>query len=265
MPLKQLPSLLGPLLILAGLAASAGAHADALSELRTRLGAMNGNEPLKATVQFENWSRSGDYSKPHVIEGRISASVTQTATGLQVLWDRELLQQATLEARRHNVDPEQDTPTRDALKALSAYDLQHYFNGADRLLNLLEDATLAGEQTDMLDGKPARVLLLSSKPPLSEHDRKYVKDIEAGGKLWLDADGYPLALEDHYTVQGSIMMVIRFTGSQRDEYRYARIGNHLVTTRHVSEDTHTGGGEDGQSRQTTTLQFALPDVVARTP
>lgn len=249
-----------PVLLVATLAAMPAAHADALSDLRARLQKMTGSDDLKATVQFENWDRDDDDDKPRIVDGKISAQVEQTANGLKIEWDHDVLQQATQEVRKHKVDPEKPTPTREALSALTPYDLQQYFDSADRLLNILQTATLTGDKADTLDGKPVRLLSYTSKPALSVHDRKYIKSIEAGGKLWLDAAGYPVALEDGYTVHGSVMMVISFSGIERDEYHYARIGNRLVTTQHVAENTHSGAGDHGQTRETTTLQFVMPEV-----
>lgn len=241
------------------------ASADALSELKARLSAMSGHDRLKASVEFENWNRTGDDKKPRIVDGKVSAVVEQTGTGLKIQWSNALLQQASLETRQNKSDPEQETPTRDALSALNAYDLQQYFESSERLLNVLENASLSSEQSETLDGKPSHVLNYTTRPALSEHDRKYVKQIEAGGKLWLDADGYPLALDDHYTVHGSAFVVISFSSTQHDEYRYARIGNHLVTTRHVSENQGSGGGEQGESRQVTSLQFSVPEVATGSP
>ena len=239
------------------------AHADALDDLRVRLAALNGTDSLKATVDFENWNKDGDDKAPHIRDGKVTATVEESGGGLKIQWDREVLQQAELEAHQHKVDPEKDTPTRDAISALSAYDLQRCLDSSEDLLNVLDEATLTGEKDDTIDGRRAHLLLFKPRPRLSEHDRKYVKDIDASGNLWLDADGYPIAMEKEYKLHGSVMMVIRFESSDRDEYRYLRVGNRLVTTRHLNEGSGSGGGEYGQTRQITTVHYDLPPVTAR--
>jgi hypothetical protein len=243
---------------------ASSAQADPLGDLRNHLRQLNGAEPLKAQLEFENHRRDGDDKNPKISDGKVAAVAEESASGLSLQWGQALLQQAAEEIRIHRNDPEQPTPTRDAMNDLSAYDVQRYFNGAQDLLFSLNDATLLDERSDTLDGKPAHLLDFALKPSVSEHDRKYLKHLDVTCKVWLDADGVPLAMEQHYKASGSVMLVIGFETEDRDEFRYAHIGNRLVATRRVHENNSSGGGEHGQSRQVTTLHYEAGEALART-
>ena len=229
--------------------------ATGLDTLRTQLQKPGAAEVLKASVELQTWTRRGDEKKPVITEGQATAWVESGPQGLRLFWGRDVLAQARQEARLRSEDPEKTTPTRDSIAAMNILSLQNYFEPSGKLLQDLDKATLVEERPDTLDGKPCRLLALKLDPKMNARDRKYVKEVEATAKLWLDADGLPLAAEFRTHVRGTIMLVVSFVADERDEYRFGRTGGHLVTVRHLHENTSSGAGEHGQTRQVATLAF----------
>lgn len=229
--------------------------ANGLDALRASLRRPAAEGPLKASVDFQNWSSRGDAKKPVVSQGKAVAWAEDGPKGLKLFWSRDQLRQAQTETRLQTEDPERTTPTRDAMAGLTALALQDYFDAAPRLLEDLEQATLLEERPDALDGRPCRLLVLKLDPKLSERNRKYVKELDAGAKVWVDAEGSPLAMDLRVKVKGKALLVITFASDQHDEYRFAQVGGHLVTLRHLSENTSSGAGESGSSRKVATLAF----------
>jgi len=242
-----------PLLSLIFLATMLPLQADTLGDLKTRLRALDGAEPIKAQVEHRTWNRNGDAKKPVITQGSATALAEEGPQGLRLQWSREQLQQALKETRARAADPEKTTPTRDAMTTLDAVSLQDYFSAGPKLLLELEQAKLVEERADALDGQPVRLLSFKVEPRLSADQKKYVKELEATARLWLGSDGLPLRAEQHLKVRGRAMMVISFQSEEHDDYRFTRVGNRLVTLRHEHEGSGSGGGENGQSKRITTL------------
>ena len=229
--------------------------ASGLDALRASLRKPVPTEALKASVDFQNWSRRGDEKKPVISQGKAVAWVEEGPQGMKVFWSRDQLQQALKESRLQGEDPERTTPTRDAMAGLGTLALQEYFDPAPKLLEDLDEATLVEERADTLDGRPCRLLVLKLDPKLPERTRKYVKELDAGIKVWVDAESTPLAMDLHVKVRGKALLVISFATDQHDEYRYAQVAGHLVVVHHLSENTSSGAGESGQTRKVATLAF----------
>lgn len=242
-------------LICLSLAAMAPLRADGLADLRTQLNKLKGSEPLKASVDRQIWNRSGDDKKPVVTQGKATAWVEESPQGLKVFWSREQIQQATQEARARDLDPEKTTPTRDAMSSVDTPGLEEYFNSADKLLQDLNQAKLVEEHATTLDGKTVRQLSFTLEPRISQQERKYIKELEATAKIWIDAEGTPVAAEQHIKLKGRAFVVISFKSEQKDEFRFTRIGNRLVTLHHQHENSGSGGGESSQGTRTTTLKY----------
>lgn len=230
--------------------------ANGLDALRTRLRGAPAADPIKASVSFENWSSQGDAKKPVLSQGRVNAWVECGPQGLRLFWGRDLLRRARQEAQALNENPELPTPTRDAMRGLEALGLQDCFEPAPHLLQDLDRAQLLEERADTLDGVACRLLRLKLEPRLPERTRKYVKELDATAKVWVDAEGWPLAAETQFKVRGKALLVVSFSSDEKDEYRFARVGGRLVTVRHASENSSSGAGESARSRKVTVLSYS---------
>ncbi len=223
-------------------------QADTLSDLKGTLAKLNGQEPVKANVVYQFWSQQGDEKKPVITEGKANSTVEDGPQGLKISWSHGLIQAATQEARAKAQDPEKKTPTRRAIEGLKAVEVADYLNGSEELLRKLEQATVIDEKADTWQGKPARLLSLKLTPKLAADQKKYVKELEASAKVWIGADGVPLAVETKVHVKGRALLVITFEQNEKHEYHFARSGNRLVVVHHVNEENGSGGGEKGQTK-----------------
>jgi len=231
------------------------AQADALSDLKGTLSRLNGQEPVKATVVYQFWSQQGDDKKPIITEGKATSTVEDGPQGLKISWSRGLLQTAAQEVRAKAQDPEKKTPTRRAIEGLKAMEVAEYLNGSEELLRTLEQAQVLEDKPDTWQGKPARLLTLKLVPRLGQQEKKYVKEMEATAKVWIGADGVPLAAQSQVHVKGRALLVISFEQNQKQEYHFARAGNRLVVIQHVDESRGSGGGEKGQTKTVVNLSL----------
>jgi hypothetical protein len=230
-------------------------QADALSELKETLLRLNGQEPVKASVEYAYWSRQGDEKAPVVTEGKASAFIEDGPQGLKMAWSRALLQAAQQEAKVLAMDPEKRGMTRRAIEGLKALEVNEYLNAAEDLLRTLEQGQLVDEKAEPWQGKTARRLHFKLTPRLSKQDKKYVKDLDATATIWVGADGLPLAAETQTRMKGRALLVISFDQQRKEAFQFTRVGNRLVVVLHTQESSGSGGGERGQSRTTTTLRL----------
>jgi len=229
--------------------------ADTLSDLKGTLARLNGQEALKASVEYQFWSRQGDEKKPVITEGKATTLVEEGPQGLKLSWSRGLIQAAAQEAKAKVLDPEKTTPTRRAIEGLKAVEMSDYLNGAEELLRTLEQSQLVEEKAEAWQGKPARLLLFKFTPRLGQQQRKYIKELDATAKVWVGADGLPLAAENQVHMKGRAYLVISFEQQQKEEFRFARAGNRLLVVHHVQESSGSGGGEKGQSKTVMNLSL----------
>lgn len=237
------------------LLACALAQADTLGDLKSALAKLNGQDPVKANITYQFWSKQGDDKKPVISEGKATSQAEDGPQGLKLTWSRNLIQTAAQEARAKVQDPEKKTPTRRAIEGLKAVAVSEYLNGSDELIRTLDQAQLIDEKTETWQGKPARLLNLKLTPRMGEQEKKYVKELEATAKLWVGADGLPLAIQSSVRVKGRALLVITFEQSQKEEYHFARSGNRLIVVQHVSETSGSGGGEKGQTKAVVNLSL----------
>jgi hypothetical protein len=243
------------LALLASLALGAGPPGDPLADLQAALARLTARTPVAArfTVRYENVS--GEGKEALRVKGEVGGDVADGPAGLELRWGAALLQQARDEERRHAADAEVTTPIRDGLVQVQAIELASRLDAAATLRDQLAGATLVEEREDQLDGAPVRLLVLKIAPALSARDRRYLKKLEAVGKLWLGADGVPLAAEADVHGKGRIFLIITFETVIRQSWRFARVGDRLVAVRHEEERHWEGAGDRGERRSSTVLEL----------
>ncbi|MFI5355301.1 MAG: hypothetical protein ACHQX0_06785, partial [Desulfobaccales bacterium] len=139
------------------------------------------------------------------------------------------------------------------IEGLKAVEVSGYVNGAQELLSTLEQGQVVAERSETWQGKPAKMLCFKLTPKLSKQDQKYVKELDATAKVWIGADGLPLAAETQVRMKGRALLVISFEQKQQEAFSFARMGNRLVVMHHTKESSGAGGGEKGQTKTVVTL------------
>lgn len=241
--------------LLALLLAGSLLRADTLSDLKGTLLRLNGQDPVKASVDYQFWSKQGDDKNPIITEGKATTFVEDGPQSLKMSWNRALIETAVQEAKAQAKDPEKRASTRRAIEGLKAVEVSDYLSGAEELLRTLEQGQLVEEKTETWQGKPAKLLQFKLTPKLSKQDQKYVKEFEASAKVWIGADGLPLAAETQTRMKGRALLVISFEQQRKESFQFARVGNRLVVVHHTQESSGSGGGERGQSKTVVTLHL----------
>ncbi len=229
-------------------------HADALSSLKETLQRLPATAPVAASVDYAFTDSTGDEKKPVTTEGHAVATVALGAEGLRIVWSPGQLAAAARELAAAAGRTDHPAPTRQAMARLDATALHDYLDAGNELLRRLETAKLVGEGDNRWRDRPAHLLTLELQPNLGEEDRKVIKEIVAATKVWLDADGLPLAIESTLQLKGRVMVVVGFDHAEKEQFTFARAADRLVVTSHVRETADNGGGQHARGKSTTTLQ-----------
>ncbi len=238
------------LIVLLSLALPLPAHG--LDDLRAALQKVQGSEPVKAALEHSFWRQTMDDKKPTVSQGKVTAQLEDGPQGFRVTWGRPILQQAFKEMAAQEREPEKTTPTRTALRNMDPLETAESLNHAEALLRDLAQAQVQEERAEAWQGRPAKLLVLKLTPKIPESQKKYLKELKADAKVWVGADGLPLAFSSSVAYKGS-RMFISFEGGNTQERQFTRVGNRLVVTRATSEEHNAGFGASSQTKKTTTL------------
>jgi hypothetical protein len=253
MTMKNPTAALAFALFLAG--AAGAAHADGLSDLRGALARLQGQAPLKASVQGKDWRRTGDGKDAKETQGQASLVLEDGPRGLQPLYSHELLARTDAEARAAIKDKSASKPLSQALSQLEFGELHALSSAAPVLLREIEDAQFKGESPDTWAGRPARKLTFEgSVDSLSESNRKYVRDFKLQLSVWIAADGTPLASQRHFDVSGRAFVVVSFEQHSDEQRSYAVVGDRLVATSDDEKGSAKGAGEAQEYRTERSLQ-----------
>lgn len=229
-------------------------HADTFSDLKAQLVRLNGGDAVKATFEVQYWQQVLEDKKPTVTQGRATAQVEDGPQGVRIGWSRGLLQQAQAEAKAQAKDPEKTVGTRAAMGTLGPLGVSETLNYAEALLREFErgQVQVQAERQETWNGKPAKLLVLKMEPRIPANQKKYMKELKVDAKLWVGADGLPLAYATDVKFKGS-RFFISFEGGNRDEIQFARAGNRLVAAQLTSENQNSGLGQQTQRKNTNTV------------
>jgi hypothetical protein len=233
-------------------------RADTLSDLKTALAALDDRGTFKARVEVGSVQHYDEAAKDDPAALTVAALVEDGPQGLTIIWDRTLLQAAATEVDAKGKDANKSTPTRSSMDDLKPSALSEYLNARSRVLRLLDQAQLTAEKEVVWEGQPTRLLTFKWNPPLSDRDKKVIKEVEGTVRLWLGADGLPAAVETKAHAKGRALLIISFETTETEEIRFAKTGGRLVMTRYGHETQSSGGGQSGVKKSFVTLQPLTP-------
>jgi hypothetical protein len=226
--------------------------ANGLDDLRAVLAKLRAPEPVKVSLEHSFWKQIIDNKKPVISQGRVAAQVEENSLGLRIIWARPTLQQAARELDLQELEPDRATPTRTALKNVDALEVGESLNHAEALLRDLTQAQVQEEKVETWQGRPVKVLVLKLLPKIPDAQRKYMKEVKVEGKVWIGADGFPLAYSSLVAYTGS-RLLISFEGGNAQDLQFAKVGNRLLVTKATSEEHNAGFGASTQTKKTMTL------------
>ncbi len=230
------------------LLASAALRADALADLRAKLSALKPAGAFAARIEIRSTGSNDDEGTASRNEKSASIDALQDAAGIHLAWSAAQIEMA----RRENAEQQRhpDAPKSGGLAELSATSAAALLDAAPGLLLRLEGATLVDSHAENYQGKPATLIVVTPRNTLSEKDRKRIKKYETSMKIWLDAQGWPLAAESKVHLKAS-MYLISFTADHSATESFAHTADRLYFIARTEENSGAGLGQKGGDRVVT--------------
>jgi hypothetical protein len=230
-------------LLLAVLVLPVLARADAVSDLRATLSRLQPAQPLAATVKVNSTVKSDEHK---TTQAQLQVSVASGRDGLTMGFSPELLQRAAREAAINAKNKDAPTPIQDLLGKLSPVSAQPMVDFAPVLLRQIDGATLASQSDELHDGKPAHLLVFDVPLPESAGKEMTVKHYSGQIKVWVGADGAPLAVRNTMQLKGRKWLIsVEFCDTTA--YAMKVVGTRLVVVSRHDEENHSVFGKAGSS------------------
>jgi hypothetical protein len=242
-----------PALLLAAALAAGGARANPVEELRNRLAGFSSSEQIAMRADVRSNGRSGEGKEQKPRQTQAVVLIEDGPLGLKLGWTSKQVQAAREEGRLRAVNAEAETPNLDALTAIDARQAAQLLDYASALHQQLTGAELLEDKQDTWQGRPARLLRIKPALALGKDEKKAIKSIESEMRVWLDADGVPLAVERKYRLKGS-RFLISFEAGESSSVTLGRVKSRLVATSSSRESEGSGMGYSSQERTVITLQ-----------
>lgn len=203
------------------------AHAGTVDDLRASLSKMHADQPIEATLTVRSKATSGDKDKPKTTSTQASFSLHAEGGALQVAYPADLLARVDRESATHAKNPDASEPLQTLLGNMGPLRVRSLVDVAPSLLHRLEGATLESQSDATYGGKPVRLLVFKVPPRVASSDRDDIDHYDGQLKIWMGADGVPVAMSEARNYKGS-KFFIHFSFGSSVTMSLHRVGHRLV-------------------------------------
>ncbi len=237
------------------LASALSLHADALSDLKSSLSRFPGRSPIQVQLRYQTNREASRHGAPAISNAQVTVDVIEDLQSLKMIWDAKDARRVNEEARAHDHDSKSATPLREAMKDLDPGRLSHLVNQSGILEGLLEDSKFVSESSVAYEGKPARLLTFTFAQRLPSSVRSRLIRSDASLKIWVNAEGLPIASESVSTYSGRRGRIFgNYSGGSKMRTHYAAVQDRLLAVDRSTEETQTDDGESVSARKEIRLQ-----------
>lgn len=223
--------------------------ADGLDDLKSALSRLKNNSDINAEYEYRYTNVNDDDEDERSESGDVVMLVDSNTSGLQLTYSSDIMQALKYETALQTEDEDADTPTRNALRDISAVRISGLLNAAQEIEQLLDQANFIDETPLQRGGKALRQLNFTL--PLEalirdKQTRKHVKKFSNAFQIIIDEDGVPMESSLTYEGKGRAYIVIRFEASGDSSSRYQVHDGRLVRVQNEDInrwDTTFGKGE----------------------
>jgi hypothetical protein len=238
-------------LLVLGLLVALPASAEPLADLRAVLQRYPAKAPFvaSATIQVNGTSQGLAGART----GSTSFEVEFGPAGLVIHVPPAALDAAENEAENKKRNPENLTPTRTAMVALTIFDVIDALDVAAMLLNDLDGATLINHVPSTHAGKPTTLLRVKVKPTLAGTSSKFVNEPKIELRVWIDSNGMPIAAERDSSYSASFL-VVKAGNVRKERWELAVFSDRLYASHSEEDDRAFVVGKSIVSSRSVTYQ-----------
>lgn len=237
------------LLLISAFLAAWPAAGDPLSDLRAVLRRYPANAPFAASASIQVQGDSQGMAGAR--GGSASFEVEIGPAGLVIRVRPAALGLAESEAENKKRNPENLTPTRTAMAALTIFHVVDALDAATMLLNDLDGATLIQQTPSMHAGKPATLLRIKVKSTLAGTSSRFVNVPKIELRVWIESNGIPVAAERDSNYSASFLFV-KAGNERKERWELAVSGDRLYASRNDEENRASALGKNVVSSRSVT-------------
>jgi hypothetical protein len=227
-------------LLLCALLAALPAAGDPLSDLRSVLRRYPANAPFAVSASLQVKGDSKDVAGARAGSTRFDVEIGPG--GLMIRVPPAALGAAESEAENKKRNPENLTPTRTAMAALTIFDVVDALDAAAMLLNDLDGATLIEQTPSTHAGKPATLLRIKVKSTLAGTSSRFVNVPKIELRVWIDSGGIPVAAERDSNYSASFLF-IKAGNERKERWELTAAGNRLYASRSDEDNRASAVGK----------------------
>lgn len=226
------------------------AAADPLSDLRATLQRYPAKSRFAASAVLRVSGQSADAGAR---SGVAKLEVEFDSGGMTLRTPPATLAAAASEAQKKKHDADSATPTRNAMVAVTIFDVIDALDMATMLGNDLDGATIIASTQSSLAGKPVTLLRIKVKPDLAGTRSKLVNEPVIELRGWLNRDGIPIAAERDSTYSASVLFVTA-ANVRKERWEIAVAGDRLYATRADQSNRASAAGKTLASSRSVTFE-----------
>ena len=215
------------------------ASADALSDLRGVLRRYPARSRFAAAASVRVSGKSADAGAR---AGSAAFQVDFESGAMVLRTPPAVLAAATAEAQRKRIDADSPTPTRNAMVAVTIFDVADALDIGAMLLNELEGATMVDATPSSLAGKPVTLLRIKVKPDLAGTRSRLVDEPVIDLRVWVNGDGIPVKAERDSRYSASVLFVSA-ANLRNERWEIAVAGDRLYATRAEQSNRASAAGK----------------------
>ena len=216
------------------------AAGDPLSDLRSVLRRYPANAPFAVSASLQVKGDSKDVAGARAGSTRFDVEIGPG--GLMIRVPSAALGAAESEAENKKRNPENLTPTRTAMAALTIFDVVDALDAAAMLLNDLDGATLIEQTPSTHAGKPATLLRIKVKSTLAGTSSRFVNVPNIELRVWIDSGGIPVAAERDSNYSASFLF-IKAGNERKERWELTAAGNRLYASRSDEDNRASAVGK----------------------
>jgi hypothetical protein len=236
-------------LLICALVAALPAAGDPLSDLRAVLRRYPANAPFAASASIQVQGDSQGVAGARA--GSTSFEAEVGPAGLVIRVRPAALGAAESEAENKKRNPENLTPTRTAMAALTIFHVVDSLDVAAMLLNDLDGATLIQQTPSTHAGKPATLLRIKVKSTLAGTSSRFVNVPKIELRVWTEPNGIPVAAERDSNYSASFLFV-KAGNERKERWELAVFGDRLYASRSEEDDRASALGKSVVSSRSVT-------------
>lgn len=233
------------------------ACADGLSDLENALTRLQSKMPMSAVIEL-SYTQKREEDSP-IESGNVAVSLDDNDNGLQITYNKALLEKMAFETQQKSLNDDAITPTLSSINRLSPRNLQTMLSAATGLRDRIKQLSFIDEKKQSYQGREVRVLSFDMPIETIIDDKKareFVTKFKASYRIWIEDDGTPVETQMTFKGKGSAYVFFSLEAKSSAVSKYRVSNGRLLRTQSESKFAYSSPFGDSETTELETLSFS---------